>query len=97
MLHTLVTAHPDYDITVLLRKTPDGFTSAYPNVKIVKGDYDSAEILSEQASKADIVVRTFYLPDPNVSRQDGTISGCSSRLCICLSGLWPNVPASIVS
>lgn len=63
MLHTLVTAHPEYDITVLLRKTPDAFTSTYPNIKIVKGDYDSADILSEQASKADIVVRTFHLPN----------------------------------
>ena len=59
MLHTLVTAHPEYDITVLLRKTPDAFTSTYPDVKIVKGDYDSADVLSEQAFKADVVVRTL--------------------------------------
>jgi hypothetical protein len=54
-----VTAHPDYDITVLLRKTPEAFTSTYPNVKIVKGDYDSAATLAEQAEKADVVVRTY--------------------------------------
>ena len=59
MLHALVTAHPEYDVTVLLRKTPEAFTSTYPNVKIVQGDYDSAEILAEQAGKADIVVRTY--------------------------------------
>ncbi|KAJ4299428.1 hypothetical protein N0V90_004673 [Kalmusia sp. IMI 367209] len=56
VLHTLITAHPEYDITVLLRKTPDAFTGTYPNVKIVQGDYDSADILSEEASKADVVV-----------------------------------------
>ncbi|KAL1591948.1 hypothetical protein SLS60_011540 [Paraconiothyrium brasiliense] len=56
VLHALVTAHPSYTITVLLRKTPPSFPSVYPNVKIVQGDYDSAEILAEQARKADIVV-----------------------------------------
>ncbi|KAL5440334.1 hypothetical protein PMIN06_009689 [Paraphaeosphaeria minitans] len=56
VLHALVTAHPEYDITVLLRKTPEAFTSAYPNVKIVQGNYDSAETLAEHAKQADVVV-----------------------------------------
>jgi hypothetical protein len=32
----------------------------------VKGDYDSGDILSEQASKADIVVRMFHLPNSSL-------------------------------
>lgn len=56
VLHTIATAHPEYDITVLLRRVPEAFTSTYPNLKIVKGDYDSTDLLSEEASKADVVV-----------------------------------------
>lgn len=59
VLHTIVTAHPEYDVTVLLRKVPQAFTSTYPNIRIVKGDYESAEIIAEEASKADVVVRKF--------------------------------------
>ncbi|KAF2249754.1 NAD(P)-binding protein [Trematosphaeria pertusa] len=56
VLHTIVTAHPEYDVTVLLRKVPGAFSSTYPKVKIVQGDYDSFDVLAEEASKADIVV-----------------------------------------
>ncbi|KAI9839555.1 MAG: hypothetical protein M1819_002181 [Sarea resinae] len=56
LIDTLVKEHPEYDITVLLRKVPDGFKERYPKVKIIKGDYDSAEIISDAASKANIVV-----------------------------------------
>lgn len=50
-------AHPEYDVTVLLRNVPENFETLYPNVKIVKGDYDSVEVLAGAASKADVVVR----------------------------------------
>lgn len=56
MLHTIVASHPEYDVTVLLRSIPDKFTSTYPNVKIVKGDYDSSDLLTNAASQADVVV-----------------------------------------
>lgn len=46
-------------MTVLLRTIPADFSEQYPNVNIVKGDFESAEILSDAASKADIVIRTF--------------------------------------
>lgn len=68
VLHTIVTAHPEYDVTVLLRKVPGAFSSTYPKVKIVQGDYDSFDVLAEEASKADIVVRRVFhitlLPQP---------------------------------
>lgn len=59
VLDTLVSKHPEYEITVLLRNVPSHFTSRYPSVNIVKGDYDSADVISEAASKADIVVRKW--------------------------------------
>jgi nucleoside-diphosphate-sugar epimerase len=58
---TIVNAHPEYDITVLLRNVPADFEQRYPKVKIVKGDYDSFDTISDAASKANIVVRTTRL------------------------------------
>ena len=60
MLHTIVKAHPEYDVSVLLRSTPEGFKELYPNVRIVQGDYDSGELLSAEAYKADIVIRKMF-------------------------------------
>ncbi|KAF2119376.1 NAD(P)-binding protein [Lophiotrema nucula] len=56
VLDTIAKAHPDYEITALLRNEPQAFKSTYPKVKVVKGDYGSAEILSSEAAKADVVV-----------------------------------------
>ncbi|KAH6622409.1 NAD(P)-binding protein [Boeremia exigua] len=56
VLHTLATAHPDWPITVLLRSVPPTFTSTYPSITIIRGDYDATETLSTAASNADIVV-----------------------------------------
>ena len=49
--------HPEYDVTVLLRSVPNTFSERYPKVKIVKGDFDSFDIISKAASEADVVVR----------------------------------------
>ena len=57
VLDTIVKKHPEYDITVLLRNVPNTFSERYPKVKIVKGDYDSFDIISKAASEADVVVR----------------------------------------
>jgi nucleoside-diphosphate-sugar epimerase len=56
VLHTIYTAHPDWSITALLRRVPDNFTTCYPNITIVKGDYDSTDLLSSNAETAHIVV-----------------------------------------
>tara|TARA_R110002003_G_scaffold117_1_gene10363 strand:- start:23381 stop:24463 length:1083 start_codon:yes stop_codon:yes gene_type:complete len=56
VLHAIATAHPDYSITVLLRRIPKTFASTYPNITIVHGDYDSTSLLASEAAKADIVV-----------------------------------------
>ena len=54
---TIATAHPEYDISILLRNVPKDFEKRYPKVQIVKGDYDSFDVIAEAASKASIVVR----------------------------------------
>lgn len=56
VLETLVSTHPEYNITVLLRNIPSTFEKKYPDVKILKGDYDSSEIITKAASEANIVV-----------------------------------------
>ena len=58
-LRHLVQAHPDYDITCLVRNSDKGaqVASQYSRIKLVYGDLDSAELLEEEAKKADIVLR----------------------------------------
>lgn len=53
---TLVSKHPEYNITVLLRNVPSNFSQKYPKVSIVKGDYDSSDVIAEAASKANVVL-----------------------------------------
>lgn len=73
-LYTLVSQHPEYEMTVLLRTIPAGFSEQYPNVNIVKGDFESAEILSDAASKADIVIHNGN------SDHEGAVSALLSGL-----------------
>lgn len=53
----LAEKHPEYEMTVLLRSVPDGFVNAYPKARIVRGDFDSAEVLAAAAAESDIVIR----------------------------------------
>ncbi|KAK5127897.1 hypothetical protein LTR85_005014 [Meristemomyces frigidus] len=56
-LYAIVNAHPDYDITCLVRNSDKGalVVKDYPKIKLVYGDLDSTELLEEEAKKADIV------------------------------------------
>lgn len=58
-LYVLMQAHPDSDVTCLVRSSEKGaaIASKYPKIKLVYGDLDSATILEEEAKKADIVLR----------------------------------------
>jgi hypothetical protein len=58
-LYTLVKAHPDWEISALVRSKEKGnmVTSQHPSVRLVHGDLDSAQLLEEEAAKADIVFR----------------------------------------
>ncbi|KAJ4987460.1 nucleoside-diphosphate-sugar epimerase [Stagonosporopsis vannaccii] len=56
VLHTLATAHPNWPITVLLRRVPPTFSTTYPRITVLHGDYDATSILSTAAENADIVI-----------------------------------------
>lgn len=62
-LHAIVKAHPEYEITALVRNTDKGAQVAaeYPKVKLVYGDLDSSDLLEEESKKADVVCRTSTL------------------------------------
>jgi nucleoside-diphosphate-sugar epimerase len=55
-LHTLATSHPEWSIAALLRREPPAFKSTYPNIKVIHGDYDSTDLISQAAEEANIVV-----------------------------------------
>ncbi|KAK0320802.1 hypothetical protein LTR82_008120 [Friedmanniomyces endolithicus] len=56
-LKAIIDAHPDYEITALLRNSDIGaqVAAVYPKVSLVYGDLDSTDLLTKEASKADIV------------------------------------------
>nr|POE59198.1 hypothetical protein CFP56_24467 [Quercus suber] len=58
-LHALAAAHPDYDVTALVRNSSKGAQVAqqYPRIRLVYGDLDSVDLLEEEARQADIVGR----------------------------------------
>lgn len=58
-LYTLHAAHPDYQYSLLVRSKDKAklVQSAYPNARVVLGDLDDSELLTEEAANADIVLR----------------------------------------
>lgn len=62
-LYAIANAHPDYEITCLVRNSDKGALVAkdYPKIKLVYGDLDSTDLLEEEAKKADIVCRKCTL------------------------------------
>jgi N-acetyl-gamma-glutamylphosphate reductase len=60
-LYAVVQAHPEYEITALVRNSDKGAVVAkeYAKVKLVYGDLDSVELIEEESKKADIVCRKY--------------------------------------
>ncbi|KAJ7905769.1 nucleoside-diphosphate-sugar epimerase [Mycena olivaceomarginata] len=56
VLAAITKAHPEYSVTAILRKVSQHYVDAYPRVKTIVGDYDSADILAKAASESDIVI-----------------------------------------
>jgi len=58
-LHAFIQAHPEWEITALIRSHDKGaiIAKTYPSVKIVYGDLDNSELLTNESSKADIVLQ----------------------------------------
>jgi uncharacterized protein YbjT (DUF2867 family) len=58
-LQVITKAHPDWEITALVRNSSKGakVASQYPSVRLVYGDLESTDLISEEAKNADIVYR----------------------------------------
>lgn len=58
-LTAIIEKHPDWDFTCLVRNSDKGaqIVSVYPRIKLVYGDLSSVELIEEEASKADVVLR----------------------------------------
>jgi N-acetyl-gamma-glutamylphosphate reductase len=57
-LFAIARAHPDYDVTCLVRNSDKGALVAkdYPKFKLVYGDLDAVNVIEEESKKADIVL-----------------------------------------
>ncbi|CAI6099387.1 unnamed protein product [Clonostachys chloroleuca] len=66
-LYAVHKAQPDWEFSVLIRDKQKAkqIQEAYPDVKIVFGSLDDAEIIRNAASTADIVIREKISPSPN--------------------------------
>lgn len=62
-MYELYNTHPEYAYSVLVRtkEKAKSVTDAFPDVRIVIGSLDDSDTLKEEASKADVVIRTVYL------------------------------------
>jgi N-acetyl-gamma-glutamylphosphate reductase len=58
-LYEITQAHPDYEITALVRNSDKGAKVAKvnPSIRLVYGDLDSSDLITAEAQKADIVLR----------------------------------------
>ncbi|KAF2446418.1 NAD dependent epimerase/dehydratase family protein [Karstenula rhodostoma CBS 690.94] len=68
-LYAIAHAYPDLEITALVRNSDKGakVASQYPKVRLVYGDLDSAELLTTEAAKADVVVHTAHADHPGAA------------------------------
>lgn len=60
-LYAIANAHPDWELSALVRNKDKAaqLTSKYPNIRVVRGDLDSANIIEEEVKDADIVFREY--------------------------------------
>ncbi|KAF2144334.1 uncharacterized protein K452DRAFT_296527 [Aplosporella prunicola CBS 121167] len=57
-LHAIYNSHPEYNIAALVRDVGKAaqITKAYPNVRTILGDLGDSSLISDEVSKADIVL-----------------------------------------
>ena len=58
-LHAIVQAHPEYEVSCLVRNSEKGaqVASRFPKVRLLYGDLDSLDILEAEAKLANVVLR----------------------------------------
>jgi len=59
-LGTLIKAHPEYDVVVLVRNVEQVVVlqKTWPKLTTVTGTLDDADVLAREGAKADVVLRT---------------------------------------
>ncbi|KAK4949341.1 hypothetical protein LTR10_011959 [Elasticomyces elasticus] len=78
-LFAIVNAHPEYEITCLVRNSDKGAQVAaeYAKVKLVYGDLDSADLITKESEKADVVCH-FANADHTVAA-NAIVAGLAAR------------------
>jgi nucleoside-diphosphate-sugar epimerase len=78
-LYVIAAAHPEYEITCLVRNSDKGaqVANAYPKAKLVYGDLDSFDLIAEQSALADIVCH--FANCDHEGSATAIIKGLSSR------------------
>ncbi|KIW09617.1 uncharacterized protein PV09_00484 [Verruconis gallopava] len=78
-LYAVATAHPEYEITALVRNSTKGAQVAkvYPKVKLVYGDLDSFDVIAQESAKADIVLNFANCDHEGAAK--AIVKGLSSR------------------
>jgi len=68
-LYAISEAHPDYEITALVRNSDKGAKVAkvYPSIRLVYGDLDSSDLITAEAQKADIVLHCANADHPGAA------------------------------
>ena len=61
VLHDITRRHPEYQVHGLVRNEDQlqTVTARYPSVQATIGTLDSIDVLKEEASQADVVLREF--------------------------------------
>ncbi|CAG8959264.1 hypothetical protein HYFRA_00012622 [Hymenoscyphus fraxineus] len=69
--------NPALEITALLRTITEEFTTRYPKVKIVKGDFDNFPVIEAAASNAEVIVHAGDMDHPGCV--NAILSGLDAR------------------
>ena len=58
-LYAIANTHPEYELTALVRNSDKGaqVVKDYAKIKLVYGDLDSVDLITEESTKADVVCR----------------------------------------
>ncbi|KAI1459462.1 NAD(P)-binding protein [Annulohypoxylon moriforme] len=88
-LYSLVKAHPDYELTLLVRNEERGkpVAAAYPNARLVYGSLDDVDVIEKEAAAADIVVHTADSAD-NVPSATAIAKGLAAGHTAEKPGYW---------
>lgn len=80
ILYTVSHAHSDWEWTCLVRSQEKGakVLASYPNIRLVYGDQDKADLIEEEASKADIIFHAAA-SDEHVLSAEAIVRGLRRR------------------